>query len=66
MQVTNKFIIMKVLENVNNVEFLTDDLLIEIDGGSELTDSIWYGIGYVAGSLYHAAQNIQPQVYQRW
>lgn len=40
------------LENIKLEELNTQEQHC-IEGGSELTDAIWYGIGYVAGSIYH-------------
>jgi hypothetical protein len=36
---------MEKLQNLNQSD------LIEINGGSELTDAIWFGIGYAYGKL---------------
>lgn len=49
---------MEIANKIINVEPLSDNLLVQVEGGSELTDSIWYGIGYVAGALVKAAKNI--------
>jgi hypothetical protein len=41
------------MENFKN---LSETEIQEINGGSELSDMIWYGIGYVAHAIYHFGQ----------
>ena len=46
---------------MKNTEFevreLTMDEKYQIEGGSEVTDAIWYAIGYAAGSVVKAWHN---------
>ena len=52
---------MKITFKEINVEPLSDKLLVQVEGGSELTDSIWYGIGYIAGALVKAGRTLAEQ-----
>ncbi|BDU24945.1 MULTISPECIES: class IIb bacteriocin, lactobin A/cerein 7B family [unclassified Flavobacterium] len=54
------------MKNLNelNVNELNSEELLAIDGG--IWEDLAYGVGYVAGRLYAAYRDIEPQVYQRW
>lgn len=49
------------INKLNLIELSKTEIQL-INGG----ESGWYWIAYAVGSICHAAQNIQPQVYQRW
>lgn len=43
------------MENTSIIE-LKENELINVEGGSELTDAIWYGIGATLGWLYEGVK----------
>jgi hypothetical protein len=44
------------MKNIN-IKELDNEQLLSINGGSEITDAIWYGIGYAFGWLAAGAGN---------